>query len=119
MNASTASGPGSSSAVRGLAAAGTDWNRFWFTPADARPLAVVRIVAAAVGLALWWSYAADVTAWFAPHGMLPVETVRQWRSPMAFSLYDAELKRNSDLYEADMPVQLVLSNALRNAYRCP
>jgi hypothetical protein len=88
MNASTASGPGSSSAVRGLAAAGTDWNRFWFTPADARPLAVVRIVAAAVGLALWWSYAADVTAWFAPHGMLPVETVRQWRSPMAFSLYD-------------------------------
>ncbi|MGA0570183.1 hypothetical protein ACO2Q9_05635 [Variovorax sp. VNK109] len=50
--------------------------------------------------------------WFCVQG-------RKLEPRMAFSLYDAELKRNSDLYEADMPVQLVLSNALRNAYRCP
>ncbi|MDB5826564.1 MAG: hypothetical protein JWQ73_784 [Variovorax sp.] len=37
---------------------------------------------------------------------------------MARSLYQTELKRNADSYEADMPVQLVLSAALRNSYRC-
>jgi hypothetical protein len=44
---------------------------------------------------------------------------RKLEPRMAQSLYQAELQRNTDLYEADMPVQLVLSNALRNAYRCP
>jgi hypothetical protein len=44
---------------------------------------------------------------------------RRLEPRMAQSLYQAELQRNTDLYEADMPVQLVLSNALRNAYRCP
>jgi hypothetical protein len=37
---------------------------------------------------------------------------------MARSLYQTELTRNADSYEADMPVQLVLSAALRNSYRC-
>jgi hypothetical protein len=37
---------------------------------------------------------------------------------MARSLYQSELTRNADSYEADMPVQLVLSAALRNSYRC-
>ena len=37
---------------------------------------------------------------------------------MARSLYQTELKRNADSYEADMPVQLVLSAALRSSYRC-
>ena len=37
---------------------------------------------------------------------------------MARSLYQTELKRNAESYEADMPVQLVLSAALRNSYRC-
>ena len=38
---------------------------------------------------------------------------------MAKPLYDGELLRNKDLYEADMPVQLVLLNALSTAYMCP
>ena len=37
---------------------------------------------------------------------------------MARSLYQTELSRNADSYEADMPVQLVVAAALRNAYRC-
>jgi len=37
---------------------------------------------------------------------------------MARSLYQTELKRNAESYEADMPVQLVLSAALRSSYRC-
>ena len=49
--------------------------------------------------------------WFCVQG-------RQLEPRMALSLYQAELKRHPDTYEADMPVQLVLSNALRNSYRC-
>jgi len=37
---------------------------------------------------------------------------------MAKPLYDGELRRNAGLYEADMPVQLVLVNALISAYTC-
>jgi hypothetical protein len=37
---------------------------------------------------------------------------------MAEGLYQTELGRNSDLYEADMPVQLVLGNALSTVYPC-
>jgi hypothetical protein len=43
---------------------------------------------------------------------------RRLEPRMALSLYQGELARNNGLYEADMPVELVLSNALRNAYRC-
>ena len=37
---------------------------------------------------------------------------------MARSLYQSELSRNADSYEADMPVQLVMAGALKNSYRC-
>jgi type II secretory pathway component PulK len=43
---------------------------------------------------------------------------RRMEPRTARSLYDAELKRNEDLYEADMPVQLVMVNALTNIYAC-
>ena len=43
---------------------------------------------------------------------------RRLEPSMAKSLYGAELKRNAELYEADMPVQLVLLNALTNVYPC-
>lgn len=43
---------------------------------------------------------------------------RRLEPAMARSLYQTELTRNRDNYEADMPVQLVLSAALRNSYRC-
>lgn len=37
---------------------------------------------------------------------------------MAKGLYTTELKRNADLYEADMPVELVMLNALGTVYPC-
>ncbi len=37
---------------------------------------------------------------------------------MAKPLYDGELRRNAGLYEADMPVELVMLNALSAAYAC-
>ncbi|MEO5738950.1 MAG: hypothetical protein ABIQ82_16035 [Variovorax sp.] len=43
---------------------------------------------------------------------------RRLEPSMARSLYQTELTRNADSYEADMPVQLVMSGALRNSYRC-
>jgi hypothetical protein len=43
---------------------------------------------------------------------------RKLEPRMAKPLYDGELRRNAGLYEADMPVQLVLLNALVSAYAC-
>jgi hypothetical protein len=37
---------------------------------------------------------------------------------MARQLFDAERQRNAGVYEADMPVALVMSNALAQAYPC-
>ncbi|MBU1357214.1 MAG: hypothetical protein KKC79_10080 [Gammaproteobacteria bacterium] len=44
---------------------------------------------------------------------------RKLEPSMARPIYQAELTRHADLYEADMPVQLVLSTALGTTYRCP
>lgn len=43
---------------------------------------------------------------------------RRLEPAMARSLYQTELMRNADTYEADMPVQLVLSEALRSSFHC-
>lgn len=43
---------------------------------------------------------------------------RRLEPSMAKGLYDTEIKRNVDLYEADMPVQLVMVNALSTVYPC-
>ncbi|MFM9922065.1 hypothetical protein VLK31_03675 [Variovorax sp. H27-G14] len=43
---------------------------------------------------------------------------RRLEPAMARSLYQGELTRNAESYEADMPVQLVMAGALKNSYRC-
>ncbi|MDE2416641.1 MAG: hypothetical protein KGN32_02450 [Burkholderiales bacterium] len=43
---------------------------------------------------------------------------RRLQPSMARSLFDTELKRNEGVYEADMSVQLVLTNALASVYPC-
>ena len=43
---------------------------------------------------------------------------RRLMPEMAEGLYQTELKRNKDLYEADMPVPMVLTNALSTVYAC-
>lgn len=87
MRGSTADSTGIDSLLETPGIAGT-WLRFWFAPADSRPLAVVRIAAAVLGLALLWSYADDLLDWFGPRGVLPVATVAAWRSPAGFSIFD-------------------------------
>ena len=69
-------------------AIGATWNRYWFTPADPRPLAIVRILAGCLALALWWSYFDDLDAWFGPTGIISRELLDGWRSPWAVSLFD-------------------------------
>jgi len=68
---------------------GTTWTRFWFTPADAWPLAIVRILGGLLALALWASYAWDLEIWFGPHGMISPALLGAWRSPWSVSLFDA------------------------------
>jgi len=41
---------------------------------------------------------------------------RRLEPRMARSLYTTERQRNADLYEADMPVELVMRNALETSY---
>lgn len=53
----------------------------------------------------------DHKPWFCVQG-------RRLEPNMVLPMYEAEIQRNRDLYEADMPVQLVLSNALRSVFRC-
>ena len=43
---------------------------------------------------------------------------RKLEPSMALSLYQTELRRNAELYEADMPVPLVMRNALEKIYGC-
>ena len=77
--------PTSAAGAGGVAAA---WTRFWFEPADPRPLAIVRILAALLGLALLWSYAGDLQSWFGPQGMIPPGSAREWRPRFSLSLLD-------------------------------
>jgi len=71
-----------------LAAIGRTWEAFWFTPADSRPLAVVRMAAGILGLLAGATYTQDLITWFGSDGLLPVETVVAWRAPAAVSLFD-------------------------------
>ena len=43
---------------------------------------------------------------------------RRLEPRMARGLFDTELQRNTGVYEADMPVPLVMFNALGTAYPC-
>ncbi|MDM0045417.1 hypothetical protein QTH91_13050 [Variovorax dokdonensis] len=43
---------------------------------------------------------------------------RRLEPSMARLLYQGEISRHADLYEADMPVQLVMEAALQGSYRC-
>ena len=65
------------------------WIDFWFEPASPRPLAVVRILAGLLGLALAASYSGSLVAWFGPDGMIPSDAVASWRRRVSFSPLDA------------------------------
>lgn len=56
---------------------GRGWNRFWFTPADPLPLAVMRVLTGLVALYWYLTLAPDFERWFGPQGWLPTDVVRQ------------------------------------------
>lgn len=66
---------------------GAAWLRYWFVPADPRPLGLVRILTGILGLLLLWSYAGDLETWFGPDGMIPAGAAA-WRPRFGVSLYD-------------------------------
>ena len=74
---------------------GDTWNRFWFEPVDALPLAFIRVLAGTMAIVLWASYALDLEAWFGPQGIVSAELIGQWRSPWGLSLFDAATTRAS------------------------
>ena len=43
---------------------------------------------------------------------------RRLEPRMAAELFDTELRRRAELYEVDMPAQLVMANALATVYPC-
>jgi len=63
------------------AAFGEAWNRFWFTPSDPLPLCLIRILTGL--LILYWqlTLTPDLVRFFGPHGLTPVEAVRQMETP--------------------------------------
>lgn len=79
---------GGTSSTAAPASLGAIWLQFWFAPRPVRPLAIVRILTAALGLLLAWSYAADLQAWFGPDGMIPRDVAVAWRPRWAASLFD-------------------------------
>ena len=70
-------------------AIGQTWESYWFLPSAGRSLAIVRIMTGMLGLFLCTSYAIDLPDWFGPSGWLPADSVAAWRSPFAFSVFDA------------------------------
>jgi hypothetical protein len=88
MSSSQASQRGSDPAAGAGDDFGRAWLGFWFTPADPRPLAVVRMLTGLLGLMLAGSYAADLERWFGPAGMLPADAVAAWSQRSSWSLFD-------------------------------
>jgi hypothetical protein len=56
---------------------GRNWNRFWFTPQAGPTLGWLRLLSGLLAVYFLLSHTADLERWFGPHGLLPVETVRQ------------------------------------------
>src|SRR5437868_498563 len=56
---------------------GERWNRFWFTPADPLPAAVLRIVVGLLVAAHFIDMGRGLTLWYANDGALSPATVRQ------------------------------------------
>jgi hypothetical protein len=56
---------------------GSAWNRFWFTPADARVPSLLRLLTGLLAVYYLLSHTSDLIVWFGPYGLLPADTVRQ------------------------------------------
>jgi hypothetical protein len=59
---------------------GAAWNRFWFSPADAFSLAVLRIFAGLMTLYTLATFTPDLVRFFGPGGLVPVDVLRSLRA---------------------------------------
>jgi hypothetical protein len=59
---------------------GAAWNRFWFAPADAFSLAVLRILAGLLTLYALATLTPDLVRFFGPSGLVPVDVIRSLRA---------------------------------------
>ena len=57
-------------------AIGPAWNRFWFTPRNARTLGILRIVVGLMAFYTIATFAPDLERWFGAGGMLPLSMIR-------------------------------------------
>jgi hypothetical protein len=82
---------------------GDGWNRFWYTPADPFPLAIIRIATGLVAIYVHAIYTFDIVHYFATGGLLPVALVDQLYTegvnPVRLS-YLAHLRTPAELYVA-------------------
>jgi hypothetical protein len=60
---------------------GAAWNRFWFAPADAFPLAVLRVLTGLMTIYVLATLTPDLVRFFGPGGLVPVDVVRALRAP--------------------------------------
>lgn len=58
---------------------GVAWNRFWFAPADAFVLAVLRVLAGLMTLYALVTLTPDLVRFFGPGGLVPVDVIRSMR----------------------------------------
>jgi hypothetical protein len=68
---------------------GNAWTRFWFAPSDPTTLGLIRLLTAAMALALYLSYLPDLGRLFGPGGLLSREAMLQFRDQVpVFSAFD-------------------------------
>lgn len=68
---------------------GDGWNRFWYTPIDPLPTAVLRIGVGSVAFYLIALFSLDLMQLFGSHGLLPTEAVKSITVQMyRFSYFD-------------------------------
>lgn len=83
-------------------AVGEGWNEFWFARASSKPLAVVRIMTGLLVLVYFLSFTGDLKRWFAPDGLMPLESVNRLMTPESGTSYRYTLlslvSKPSELY---------------------
>jgi hypothetical protein len=57
-------------------AAGSGWNRFWFTPSDPLPCSMLRISVGLLIVVHWLTLIGQLDRWYASNGVLPPASVR-------------------------------------------
>lgn len=67
---------------------GNAWNQFWFAPRDPYALSVLRIITGIT--TCWWFlvWTFDLQRMFGPKGLLPLETMIDWRGGRGIPLLD-------------------------------